>query len=301
MTHCRRRETLTRHGLAQQSSWTWHVPDDLIGPLRPTLERSWPHGWRSGRSPTGRARDLGAVDPTLYIGSVRGSLLSLRQPGDDSLAGLAGGRERPASRTLPPPWRPPGGADPPGASPVPEGPPVAGRVSRLVAACLPVAGADLVHEPERERPGAALRLPARDRPILPASCRQSAGSPSAGCSRDARPPCATAARAIGRLRRTASPPRPSLMSTSRLTAPISSPSGSRNGVGYGANGTRVPSGRSARASAPRTCRFCWIATAIGHWSWGSGVPSGQNSRQDPHHLVLPSSGRQPHRSAAARL
>ena len=39
-------------------------------------------------------------------------------------------------------------------------------------------------------------------------------------------------------------------------------------------GTRVPSGRSATASAPRTARPSLSATAIGHWSCGSGVPSG---------------------------
>jgi hypothetical protein len=73
------------------------------------------------------------------------------------------------------------------------------------------------------------------------------------------------------------------MSTSMFTAPINAPEcGSRNGVGKGMNGMRVPSGRSAIASAPRIGRFSRSATAIGHWSWGIGVPSGQNRRQEPH-------------------
>src|SRR4028119_242137 len=52
-------------------------------------------------------------------------------------------------------------------------------------------------------------------------------------------------------------------------------------------GTRLPSGRSATASAPRTARFSFSAAAIGHSSWASGVPSGSNSFQLPHHLPAP--------------
>ena len=55
----------------------------------------------------------------------------------------------------------------------------------------------------------------------------------------------------------------SLTSTSTLTAPMSVPEASCSGVGYGMNGTRVPSGRSATASAPRTGRFSFSATAMG--------------------------------------
>ena len=60
-----------------------------------------------------------------------------------------------------------------------------------------------------------------------------------------------------------------------LTAPMSLPDASWSGVGYGMNGTRVPSGRSATASTPRTGRPVLRVTAIGHSSCGSGVPSGQ--------------------------
>ena len=66
-------------------------------------------------------------------------------------------------------------------------------------------------------------------------------------------------------------------------------------------GTRVPSGRSATASMPRIGFPCFSARAIGHWSCGSGVPSGQYSFQEPQNSLLPSSGRQPHSSAAASL
>lgn len=66
-------------------------------------------------------------------------------------------------------------------------------------------------------------------------------------------------------------------------------------------GTRVPSGRSATASMPRIGTFSFRATAIGHWSCGSGVPSAQYSFQDPHHWLVPSSGRQPQSSTAASL
>src|SRR5659263_369471 len=38
------------------------------------------------------------------------------------------------------------------------------------------------------------------------------------------------------------------------------------------NGTRVPSGRSQAASWPRTMRFSFSATAIGHASCGIGTP-----------------------------
>ena len=67
------------------------------------------------------------------------------------------------------------------------------------------------------------------------------------------------------------------------------------------NGTRVPSGRSAIASAPLIGPFSRSATAIGHWSCGIGVPSGQYSRQKPHHWSLFNAGRQPHSSTAAWL
>ena len=40
---------------------------------------------------------------------------------------------------------------------------------------------------------------------------------------------------------------------------------------------------------------------MGHWSWGSGVPSVQKSCQEPHHLSSPRTGRRPHRKAAASL
>ena len=93
----------------------------------------------------------------------------------------------------------------------------------------------------------------------------------------------------------------SLISISMFTAPISVPEESNSGVGYGANGTRLPSGRSATASTPRT-GFCVLsAIAIGHSSSGSGVPSGQNSLKEPHQCVGPSAGSQPQRSAAAWL
>ena len=67
------------------------------------------------------------------------------------------------------------------------------------------------------------------------------------------------------------------------------------------NGTRVPSGRSAIASMPRTGRSSFSAIAIGHWSCGIGVPSGQYSFHEPHHSLVPSGGRWPHSSAAASL
>ena len=51
--------------------------------------------------------------------------------------------------------------------------------------------------------------------------------------------------------------------------------GSRSGVGNGMKGMRVPSGRSATASALRMARPSFRATAIGHSSWGNGVPSGR--------------------------
>jgi hypothetical protein len=41
--------------------------------------------------------------------------------------------------------------------------------------------------------------------------------------------------------------------------------------------------------------------AMGHCSWGSGVPSVQKSCQEPHHLSSPRTGRRPHRKAAASL
>ena len=56
------------------------------------------------------------------------------------------------------------------------------------------------------------------------------------------------------------------------------------------NGTRVPSGRSATASTPRTGRPVFRVTAMGHSSCASGVPSGQYSFQEPHHSLLPISG-----------
>ena len=76
---------------------------------------------------------------------------------------------------------------------------------------------------------------------------------------------------------------------------------SRSGVGNGMKGTRVPSGRSATASAPRTARPSLSATAIGHWSCGSGVPSGMNSFHVTHHSSLPSTGVRPENSTAASL
>ena len=75
-----------------------------------------------------------------------------------------------------------------------------------------------------------------------------------------------------------------------MPPPVSLPDASRNGFGYAANGMRVPSGRSAIAS-PVTDRPSRSVTAIGHSSWRIGVPSGNRSRQDPHHSLLPSSGR----------
>ena len=65
----------------------------------------------------------------------------------------------------------------------------------------------------------------------------------------------------------------SLMSTSMLTAPVSVPAASRIGVGYGMNGTRVPSGRSRIASAPRIGRCSLSVVAIGHSSCRIGLPS----------------------------
>ena len=56
------------------------------------------------------------------------------------------------------------------------------------------------------------------------------------------------------------------------------------------NGTRVPSGRSATASCPRTGRPSLRVTAIGHSACGMGVPSGQNSRPVTHQSSLPSYG-----------
>lgn len=56
----------------------------------------------------------------------------------------------------------------------------------------------------------------------------------------------------------------SVMSTSMLIAPISTPWLSYSGVGYGRNGTKLPSGRSAIASTPRTGRPSFRAAAIGH-------------------------------------
>ena len=41
---------------------------------------------------------------------------------------------------------------------------------------------------------------------------------------------------------------------------------------------------------PRTVRSSFSATAIGHSSCRSGVPSGQNSFQEPHHSLEPSIG-----------
>ena len=46
------------------------------------------------------------------------------------------------------------------------------------------------------------------------------------------------------------------------------------GVGNGRKGNSVPSGRCAIASTPRTGRFSFRATAMGHWSCGSSWPSG---------------------------
>ena len=49
-----------------------------------------------------------------------------------------------------------------------------------------------------------------------------------------------------------------------FTAPRSSPGAPWSGVGNGMNGTRLPSGRSAIASTPRTGRPSLSAIAIGH-------------------------------------
>ncbi len=67
------------------------------------------------------------------------------------------------------------------------------------------------------------------------------------------------------------------------------------------NGTRVPSGRSASASMPRTGLFSFSAIAIGQSACASGVPSGQYSFQEPHHSLEPSTGRWPHSATAASL
>jgi len=65
----------------------------------------------------------------------------------------------------------------------------------------------------------------------------------------------------------------SLMSISMLTPPTTFPAGVAQRRRVGLEGTRVPSGRSATASAPRIGRPCLTACAIGHSSCGSGVPS----------------------------
>ena len=59
----------------------------------------------------------------------------------------------------------------------------------------------------------------------------------------------------------------SLISTSMLIAPTILP-GIAQRRRERNEGTRVPSGRSATASAPRTARPSLRATAIGHWSCG---------------------------------
>ena len=92
-----------------------------------------------------------------------------------------------------------------------------------------------------------------------------------------------------------------VMSTSVFTPPMRTPAASNRGVGYGMNGTRVPSGRSAIASMPRMGRLSFSDNAMGHSSCGSGVPSGQKSFHEPQNSLLPSSGRTPHSSAAASL
>ena len=93
----------------------------------------------------------------------------------------------------------------------------------------------------------------------------------------------------------------SLMSTSMLTAPISVPVSSCSGVGNGRNGTRVPSGPMSE-DAPRTARSSFSATAMGHSSCGSGLPSGVKIPfQEPHHSLVLSAGRWPQSSAAASL
>ena len=48
-------------------------------------------------------------------------------------------------------------------------------------------------------------------------------------------------------------------------------------------------------SAPRD------GTVIGHWSGGSGVPSGQYMRAEPQHVSTFSVGRRPHRATAVSL
>ena len=61
-----------------------------------------------------------------------------------------------------------------------------------------------------------------------------------------------------------------VMSTSVFTPPMRTPAASNRGVGYGMNGTRVPSGRSAIASMPRMGRLSFSDNAMGHSSCGSG-------------------------------
>ena len=91
------------------------------------------------------------------------------------------------------------------------------------------------------------------------------------------------------------------MSISMLTAPTKAPEASCKGVGNAMNGTRLPSGRSAMAWPPRTARRSFKVIAMGQASCGIGVPSGQNSRHEPHHRSTLSFGRRPHIVAAASL
>ncbi len=64
-------------------------------------------------------------------------------------------------------------------------------------------------------------------------------------------------------------------------------------VNWGRVGDKWHAG-TVKASADTPCRAPSVslsATAMGHLSCANGVPSGQNSFQEPHHSLVPSWGR----------